>query len=166
LDCLTTLQRNIENKTIHITQKIIIERKTKNCPQISTNLSRYCDITKKCKETLLKGKKYVNETSELSRLIQEPDRLCPPPKGEWNINFSQTVKAEDIPDGFFGPIQSVMILFCDFSYNLCILERILDQFQTDRYDKPGIGLWKNLARRLQISRVRPGKNLLARRYDF
>lgn len=83
--------------------------------------SRYCDILQKCKEAAVKGKKYANDP-EIRKILDEPTRLCPPPKGEWTITFNHAIKLEDLPEGFFGPLQSVSAKFSPS------LDRFADRF--------------------------------------
>jgi len=66
---------------------------------------RYCDVLQKCREAAVKGRKYANDP-EIRKVLDEPSRLCPPPKGDWTITFNHVIKLEDLPDGFFGPLQS------------------------------------------------------------
>ncbi|OUC48227.1 hypothetical protein D917_06317 [Trichinella nativa] len=38
--------------------------------------------------------------------LEEPQNICPPPKGEWTITFNMVFRLKDLPNGFFGPLQS------------------------------------------------------------
>lgn len=81
--------------------------------------SRYCNILEKCKEAVFKSKKFVNNPDVL-KVLNQPDNVCPPPKGEWTMTFSQVIRAEDIPEGLFGPIQSVRGQIFNFKVVSCV----------------------------------------------
>jgi len=67
---------------------------------------RYCDILDRCRKAVATGQKYASDNPKVLDLLRNPNKLCPPPKGTWTINFSQVFKTEDVPKGIFGPLQS------------------------------------------------------------
>lgn len=82
------------------------------------SFSRYCNILEKCKDAVFKSRKYATNPT-VAKVLNQADNVCPPPKGDWTMTFSQVIRMEDIPDGFFGPIQSVIRNFNIFRLAYC-----------------------------------------------
>ncbi|KFD56997.1 hypothetical protein M514_02254 [Trichuris suis] len=66
---------------------------------------RYCNVLDQCRDAVQVASKYM-KNDKLRRVLQDPSKVCPPPKGEWSITFSMVFRLKDLPDGFFGPLQS------------------------------------------------------------
>ncbi|KRZ54572.1 hypothetical protein T02_5436 [Trichinella nativa] len=66
---------------------------------------RYCDVLTQCKEAVKVAKKFIKNNA-LRQALEEPQNICPPPKGEWTITFNMVFRLKDLPNGFFGPLQS------------------------------------------------------------